>query len=149
MANIKALIGDENGEWELRTAKPGKASSFQVGDNRSYTPKAKTHIQTIRIKTTFGYKRYPFFMAHSENPVPINIGERREIKPEETSLAVNHFLRANIVEALSRASRQLPGTAQMDKAKMLLIGGAIILAVVLYYTGALEQLIAWFTGSGE
>lgn len=147
MVSTKALIGDENGEWELRSTKQNEDGSYSVGGKNTYLPKPKVHIQTIRIKSAFGYKRYKFFVSHIENPVPVSLGDRKSIEPQDTSLAVRSFLRGNIVQGLGKASRELPNNKSTDWGKIILYAMIGVGALILYYSGILTGLIDWFTGS--
>lgn len=142
---MKAIIGNENGEWELRASQKNTDGSYKVGD-KDYLPQPKKHVATLKLKTLFGYKRYPFFIAHTENSIPLNIQDRENIPLQDTSEMLRSFRRAHIVEGLGRAARELPGNNKETMMKMLLYAGIGAVGLILYYTGALTQFFNWFQG---
>lgn len=147
MTATKALIGEENGDWELRSVKPSKEDdSYEVGE-KDYLAKPSEHIRSLKVKTFFGYKRYKFFIAYAENPIPFDLSKRGVVSPLDTATAVRSFRRAHIVQALGRAARELPGNNKEQMQKMIFFGALGIIAILLYYTGALNSLIDWATGA--
>lgn len=159
VSDTKALVGNENGEWEFRYTKRNDDGSYSIGPG-DYIAEPKQHVQTLKIKTAFGVKRYKFFIAHIESPIPVTIGtnghkqqnriisisDRPIIEGKDSPMALRSFRRAKIVEGLGKASRELPGN-NTDKMKMLGMVGLAILGLILYYTGVVEQLIGWLTGA--
>lgn len=143
---MKALIGEENGDWELRSARQnGDDESYSVGRG-DYFATPEKNIRTLKVKTMFGYKRYKFFMTFKENPVPFNLADRTGLDPIDTSETLRSFRRAHIVQALGRAAREQPGNND-QKMKLILYAGAGIIGLILYYTGVFESLFGWLTGA--
>lgn len=158
ISDTRVLVGGENGEWEIRSVKKNEDGSYSIGPG-DYLAEPRQHIQTLKLKTAFGVKRYKFFIAHVESPIPVTIGgnghklnrilpigERPSLEGKDSPTALRSFRRAKIVEGLGRASRELPGNNQ-DKMKMLGMVGLAILGLILYYTGVFEQIIGWLTGA--